>query len=468
MTTGTGRTTGRTIARKGALALLCAAQLMLMIDFSVVNLALPGIASSFRTGAGTALWTATVYAVAFGALLPLGGRLADSLGRRRMFTTGLAVFGAASLLGGLSPGLAPLLAMRALQGGAAALVAPALLSLLTTAFPAGPATHRALAWFGAATSSGFSLGVVVGGLLTQFVSWRAVLLVNVPPVVMAVVLARRLLPDGGPLPRRRPRDLPGAVTATAGCVVLLLGIGEAGAPGSDPPRTALLLCLGLVLLGLFVTVETRAAAPLVPPRVLRLRSVAVVNTVTLLVTGVMGALTLLLSLFLQVVDRLGPLAAGVALLPLGLVTAGVSHASPRLVARFAPRRVLAAGVTVFALGLLLLGAAVESRHDGLLLLGMAVCGAGFGPFFTTATMAATQDLPAADQGLAGALISTATQIGTALGIAFLVSLAERRPGHTAPGIALAMRAGAVILTAAAFLTLAGLHERRSPPGTPGA
>ncbi|WP_181807994.1 MFS transporter, partial [Streptomyces shenzhenensis] len=196
--------TRRATAPRGALALLCTAQLMLMVDFSVVNLALPGITSAFRTRPGTALWTATVYAVAFGALLPLGGRLADSLGRRRMFVTGLAVFGAASLVGGLSPCLAPLLIMRAVQGGAAALIAPALFSLLTTVFPAGPATHRALAWFGAATSSGFSLGVIAGGLLTEFVSWRAVLLVNVPLAAVAVPLAGRVLPDSGPTKTRSP------------------------------------------------------------------------------------------------------------------------------------------------------------------------------------------------------------------------------------------------------------------------
>ncbi|MGW0414836.1 MFS transporter [Streptomyces collinus] len=457
-----------TKAHRGALALLCAAQLMLMVDFSVVNLALPGITASFRTSADTALWTATVYAVCFGALLPLGGRLADSLGRRRMFVTGLTVFGAASLAGGLSPCIAPLLAMRALQGGAAALIAPALLSLLTTLFPPGAATHRALAWFGAATSSGFSLGVVAGGLLTEFASWRAVLLVNVPAAAVAVPLARRLLPAGGSPPERRPRDLPGAVCVTAGCLALLLGIGEAGARGGVPLRAGLPLCLGLLLLGLFVLVERRAAAPLVPPRVLQVRSVAVVNTVTLLVTGVMGALTLLLSLFLQGADRLRPLATGTALLPLGLVTAGVSHITPRLVAVLAPRRVLAAGVAVFALGLLVLAAAVRGGHDGLLLLGMALCGAGFGPFFTAATMAATQDLPAADQGVAGALIGTATQIGTAIGIAFLVSLAERRPHDAASGTALALRTGAAVLAVAALLTLTALHDHRSRHGTRGA
>ncbi|WP_181807890.1 MFS transporter, partial [Streptomyces shenzhenensis] len=240
-----------------------------------------------------------------------------------------------------------------------------------------------------------------------------------------------------------------------------LGISEAGARGWDPLRTELPLCLGLGLLGLFVLVERRAAAPLVPPRVFRLRSVAVVNTVTLLVTGVMGALTLLLSVFFQDVGRHSPLATGAALLPLGLVTAAVSHVSPRLVVAFGPRRVLAGGVAVFAGGLLVLDAAVRSGHDALLLLGMTACGVGFGPFFTTATVTATQDLPAADQGLAGALISTATQIGTALGIAFLVSLAERHRDDTASGIALAMRTGAVILVASAFLTLAALHERRS-------
>ncbi|QHC32448.1 MFS transporter [Streptomyces sp. HF10] len=460
--------TRRTTAHRGVLALLCAAQLVLMVDFSVVNLALPGITSAFAADPGTALWTVTGYAVAFGALLPLGGRLADTLGRRRMFVTGLGVFGAASLIGGLSPWPALLLAMRALQGGAAALIAPALLSLLTTVFPAGPATHRALAWFGAATSSGFSLGVVVGGLLTEFASWRAVLLINVPLVAVAVPLAGRLLPSGGPPARRRPRDLPGAVTGTTGCVALLLGISEAGSRGWDPSRTGLPLCLGLGLLGLFVLVERRAAAPLVPPGVFRSRSVAVANTVTLLVTGVMGALTLLLSVFLQDVRELSPLATGAALLPLGLVTAAVSHVSPRLMAVFAPRRVLAGGVAVFAVGLLVLGAAVESGYDGLLWIGMAVCGAGFGPFFTTATVTATQDLPAADQGLAGALISMSTQIGTALGIAFLVSLAERHPGDTASGIALAMRSGAAALAVAVALTLGALRERRSRHGPTGA
>ncbi|MER6373012.1 MFS transporter [Streptomyces mirabilis] len=457
-------------AGNAALALLCTAQLMLMIDFSVINLALPDIESSLDISTDASLWTATVYAISFGGLLPLGGRLADLVGRRRMFVCGLAVFGVASLVGGIAADLSVLIAMRAVQGGAAALTAPALLSLITTAFPEETARRRALGWFGASTAAGFSLGVVLGGVLTEFVSWRAVLLINVPLAALAVPLAFHLLGESGVQPPPRRYDIPGAVTATTGCATLLLGISEAGRTGWDRVSSALPLLLGVVMIGFFVVVERRSPAPLIPLHVFRIRSVSAVNTIVLFVTGVMGALTLLLSLLFRNVRLDGPLEAGVSVLPLGLVTAVVSQLTPRLATAFAPRRVLIAGVTVFAAGMLVLAMADGTGDYGPLLLGMIICGAGFGTFFTTAAMTATGDVPDADQGLASGLINTATQIGTALGIAFLVSLADRKatdqgvptPADVSDGFSLAAQVAAITLAVVGGFALTTLRQPARP------
>jgi EmrB/QacA subfamily drug resistance transporter len=452
---------------QAALALLCTAQLMLMVDFSVINLALPDIESSLSVSTDASLWTATVYAIAFGGLLPLGGRLADLVGRRRIFVWGLAVFGVASLVGGFAPGFSVLIAMRAVQGGAAALTAPALLSLITTSFPGEAARRRALGWFGAATASGFSLGVVLGGLLTEFASWRAVLLINVPLAAAAVPLALRLLGESGVQPPPRRYDIPGALTATTGCAALLLGISEAGRAGWGEASSILPLLLGVVLIGCFVVIERRSPAPLIPLHVFRVRSVSAVNTVVLFVTGVMGALTLLLSLLFQNVRLDGPLEAGISVLPMGLVTAVVSQFTPRLATAFTPQHVLIAGVLVFTAGLLILAVADGSGGYAALLLGMVVCGAGFGTFFTTATMTATGGVSDADQGLAGGLINTATQIGTALGIAFLVSLAERESAgqgadltqaSAADGFSLAAQVAAVTLAVVGVFAVATLRR----------
>lgn len=466
---GTGEGT-RTRSRNGALALLCIAQLMLMIDFSVVNLALPDIESSLTITTNASLRTVTVYAVAFGGLLPLGGRLADLVGRRRMFVLGLTVFGVASLIGGVAQGFPLLLVMRAAQGAAAALIAPALLSLITTSFPDPVFRQRALGWFGSATASGFSIGVILGGLLTELVSWRAVLLINVPFVAIVAPLALVLLTESGVVPKPRRYDIPGAVLATLGSGALLLGISEAGAIGWDPVKTGLPLILGAVLSTCFILVERRSVAPLVPLRIFRIRSVSAVNTVVLFVTGIMGALTLLLSLLFQNVRLNGPIDAGVSVLPLGIVTAVVSQFTPRLAAAFTARRVLITGIAVFAVGLVILGTADANSGYGYVVVGMVICGLGFGPFFVTAAMTATADVPDADQGLAGGLINTATQIGTALGIAFLVSLADHHavkqgahatPGSIADGISLAMLTAAAVLAAVAVFALATIKRHKA-------
>ncbi|MGH3237173.1 MAG: MFS transporter [Streptosporangiaceae bacterium] len=325
--------------RTWALVLLCAVQLMLILDFSIVNVALPAIGHQLGLSRSGLQWVASTYGLALGGLLLLGGRLADLLGRRRLFVAGLAVFGAASLTGGLAVSGLMLILMRAAQGMGAAMVAPALLSLITTTFAEGPQRDRALGWFGAAAASGFALGVFLGGVLTQFLSWRAVLFVNVPLAAIAIPLALRLFPDTPGLGAAHGFDLPGALTVTAGLLVVIYGLIQVSQSGIA--AVTVVSCMaGVVLLTGFIWHENRARVPLMPLGIFRIRALAAANGVAVLVSMIMGAAVLLLSLQLQDVDGLSPLSAGLAFLPLGVLVGAVAVISPRLAMRFGLKPVL--------------------------------------------------------------------------------------------------------------------------------
>ncbi|MGH3410326.1 MAG: MFS transporter, partial [Streptosporangiaceae bacterium] len=336
-----------------ALVLLCAVQLMLILDFSIVNVALPAIGHQLGLSRSGLQWVASTYGLALGGLLLLGGRLADLLGRRQLFVMGLVVFGVASLAGGLAVNGPMLILMRAAQGTGAAMVAPALLSLLTTTFAEGPQRHAALGWFGAAAASGFALGVFLGGVLTQFLSWRAVLFVNVPFAAIAVPLALRLFPRTPGLGAARGYDLPGGLTVTTGLLILIYGLIQVNQAGIAVV-TIVSFAAGVVLLAGFVWHESRAQAPLMPLSIFRIRALAAANGISVLVSMIVGAAILLLSLQLQDVDGLGPLSAGLAFLPLGVLVGAVAVLAPRLATRFGLKPVLVIATTLMAVGTLLL------------------------------------------------------------------------------------------------------------------
>lgn len=447
-----------------SLVLLCGVQLMLILDFSIVNVALPAIGGRFGLSRSGLQWVAGSYGLTLGGLLLLGGRLSDLLGRRRLFVAGLAVFAAASLAGGLAVSGLMLIIMRAAQGVGAAMVAPALLSLVTATFAEGPQRNQALGWFGAAGASGFALGAFLGGVLTYFISWRAVLLVNVPPAAIAIAAAFRLLRGG---PGRGPGggyDVPGGLAATAGLLALVYGLIRVSQSGLAAAGTVIPLAGGITLLAGFVWLEGRAGSPLMPLRVFRLRGLSAANGAAVLASMVIGACILMLSLQLQDVDGFSPLAAGLAFLPLGVLVGTVAVVAPRLAACLGLKPVLVAGTALMALGALLLArVTAASSYAGVILPGMIVLAAGFGAFISTATIAATGSVRDSEQGLAAGLLNSAQQVGGSLGIAVLVTLASEHDqglGGTgkaaqASGYAYGFLAAAVVgLTATVLAALA--------------
>ncbi|GAA2139077.1 MFS transporter [Actinomadura napierensis] len=439
------------------LALACAAQFMVVLDVSVVNVALPAIQSALGFGDAGLPWVAGAYTLAFAGFLLSGGRLADLRGAGRVFTAGIALFSVASLAGGLAadPGL--LIAARAGQGLGAAVLAPATLTILTTRFPEGPRRTRALATWTAVSLAGGAAGNLVGGALADLFSWRAILLVNVPIGAVAIVLARRL-PAGE---RRAGRlHLPGAASATAGLALLAYGLMQAGPRGWDDPVTAGALAASVALLAAFALVETRrAAVPLLPPRLLRLRAVSAGNAIMLL-TGACFQVPMwyFLTLYMQDVLQLSALRTGLGFLPHTLLTMIVGlRVTPWLMRRLDDRTLIAAGALIAAGGFLWQSTATAASGYAGGVLGPAVLmSAGGGLLNTPLTTTVTSGVPAADAGAASGLMNTAKQAGGALGLAALTAATA---GHGGTARALAGACGhaflimAVTLGAVAVLSL---------------
>ncbi|MEU9373058.1 MFS transporter [Streptomyces sp. NPDC048255] len=417
-----GTATPSTSAGPWRLVLLCGVQLLMLLDFSIVNVALPRIEGSLGFSHSGVQWVVSAYALTYGGLLLLGGRLSDQLGRRRVLIPGLALFGVASLIGGLaeSPGL--LVAMRALQGVGAAFIGPAVLSLITTGTAPGPERNKALGWFSAASASGFAIGVLAGGVLTQLVDWRWVFFVNVPLTALAVLAAYRLIPaDGRPSAENR-YDVPGAVLSTLGVSGVIYGLTTLG---GDRATGLAAIGAGLVMLICFVVVESRSSNPLVPLSIFRTRSVSVANLAALLVPGVMGAVALALSLFLQQVQQRDALETGLVFLTLGVAVVFAGPIAALLVTKIGPKAVCAGGSAIVAAGVLVLSRITpDSSYAGVLLPGLVLTGIGFSSFFAASTITATMDVPGEQQGLAGGLLNASVQFGTALCVALLMAVAE--------------------------------------------
>ncbi|WP_047871581.1 MFS transporter [Nocardiopsis sp. RV163] len=441
--TRTGRTTARPL-----LALVCSAQLMVVLDVSVVNVALPSIRSSLGFSATGLPWVAHAYTLAFGGLLLLGGRLADLYGHRRVFAAGLALFCAASLLGGaaLSPGL--LVTARALQGVGAAVLAPATLTILTASFPEGRARVRALAAWTAVSVAGGAVGNILGGALTEALSWRAILLVNVPVGIAALAVTPCLLgrerpgshPHGpGPHGRNPGKgsggriDLPGAATATGGTVALTYGLTRAAEHGWGDQTTVTVLVAGVLALALFAAVESRAPAPLLPPGLLRSRAVWAGNTMVFLAGACFQVpMWYFLTFYMQDELGFGPLLTGLGFLPHTLVTMAVGWlVTPWLMGFVRARVLIGAGCLTAAAGFAWQAVAVSEQTYAAAVLGPAVLvSAGGGLFTTPLTAVVTSGSAPGDAGAVSGLMNAAKQTGGALGLAALMTMAA--PGH-APG-----------------------------------
>lgn len=423
--TGVNTRTGR---RWLTLGLLATAEFMVVLDASIVNIAIPHIASGLHTALSTLAWVITAYLVAFGGLLPFGGRLADLLGRRRTFLAGLAVFTLASLAAGLAPNIAALIATRAVQGAGAALLAPAALSLVTATFSEGPERTKALGVWGAVAAGGAAAGVLLGGLLTGGLGWRSVFLINVPIGAAAAVLTPRLVDPNRPVGRPgswwRRYDAPGAITVTAGLAALVGGLSQGPSWGWRAPGTLGLLAVGAVALIGFIAIERTSSAPLLPPRMLRIRSIATSNTVMLLTGAAMLGLFYFLSLYEQVVLGYGAVAAGLSQLPMALALIAAAGLAPVIVKQIGARATLAGGLVLLAAGLAWFGAA--TAHGSFLtdVLGASlVVGIGIGTAFVPLTDLAVTGVDTTDFGIASGLINTSQQVGGAIGLAALATLA---------------------------------------------
>lgn len=414
-------------AKNFALALLAVTQFVLVIDGSIVNVALPSIGTHLHISRVDLSWVINAYVLTFGGFLLLGGRLADLLGRRRMFMLGLIVFSLASLAGGLAQSEGVLLAARALQGVGAAIVSPAALSILTSTFSDGAERNRALGIWGAVLGAGGSAGVLLGGVLTSGLSWRWVLFVNVPIGIAAAVVAPRLLLESRAEDDTKGFDLPGAVTVTAGLSLLVYAVVDAVSAGWTSSATLLRLAGAAVLLAGFVAIELRQRHPLVPFSIFRLRTLRAANVVNLVMGLSLLSMFYFITLYLQDVLRYSPIKTGVSYLPLGaglFISAGLAS---KLVTRFGYKLTLIAGLSTTAAGLLWFSQASASGSFLADVLGPStLAGIGFGLAFVPVTIAAMAGTKPHEAGLASGLINMSQQIGGALGVAVLATIANSR------------------------------------------
>jgi EmrB/QacA subfamily drug resistance transporter len=454
-----------------ALLVIATAQLMLVLDDTIVNIALPSMQRSLHLSTPHLNWVISFYALAFGGLLLAGGRAGDLFGRLRVFRLGIIVFALASMAGGLAPDGTALIAARIVQGGGAAIAAPGALSLLATTFPAGPARTRALGVYGAMGGLGSVVGLLLGGALTEYLSWRWVLFINVP-IAVAVLIGTGVLVPGDT--DRGRLDIPGAVTATLGAGSLIYGLTRGAASGWTDPGTLASFAAGLLLLAAFLLVERASRAPMLPPRVVRDRNRAGANTVMLLLGTGLLAMFYLLTLYMQVVRGYSPVRTGLAYLPI-VVGTGVAAGGlgPRLLAALPARAVIAAGMTLGAGGLAWYAAELTptSSYWAVLVPAMLAGGIGTGLTFVGCTVTGMRGVAPQESGVAAGLLNTSVQTGAALGLGALAAIASivtRRqlPGHTLAaalthGYAAGLLAGAIIYAVAALVALLTINARLS-------
>jgi EmrB/QacA subfamily drug resistance transporter len=409
------------------LVLVCFAQFMVVLDATVVNVALPSIQADLGFEPSNLAWVINSYTLLFGGFLLLGGRAADLFGRRRLFVVGVSIFTLASLLDGLAQSPGQLIAFRALQGLGGALVSPAALSIVTTTFPEGPERTRALGVWGAIAGGGSAVGLILGGVLVEALSWPWVFIVNVPVGIVVAVLAYRVIPESRADNVPGGFDLLGAATVTGGLVALVYAVVEAGEQGWGSGSTLGFGAVALVLLSAFVLVERRHSEPLVRLGILRVRSLLASNLVMLLAIAGMFALFYFATIYMQEVLGYSPLESGLAFLPFTVGIVGGSVAAQSLIRRLGIRGTIIGGLLLAAIGLVLMARiTVAGNYATELLPAMVLLAAGMGLVFVPVTVMATGGIDEADQGLASGLINTSQQFGGALGLAILSTLAASR------------------------------------------
>ncbi len=455
------------------LILCCLAQFMVILDVSVVNVALPSIHKALGFSESGLQWVVNAYTVTFAGFLLLGGRAADLLGRRVVFVSGLLLFSAASLAGGLATSQGMLIGARLVQGLGGAIIAPASLSILTTTFTETKERNRAVGIWGAMGGAGGAAGVILGGVLTDALNWRWILFINVPIGLLAALYTQRVIAEGRDRERHRGADLPGAFTATLGLSLLVFGIVRTDTTGWGDASTLALIGAGIALLAGFVLIEGKfAKAPLMPLRIYRSRTLSAANVTVVLVGAATFGMWFFLTLYLQQVLGYSPLKAGFAFLPMTICIIAGSTIVSRIVQRIGPKRLLVAGMTSQALGLLLFTRLpVHGSYVSDVLPGSLLIAIGIGFAFVTGTISAVAGVKPQEAGLASGLVNTSRMFGGALGLAILATIAASRTTsdlHHAgtsqlaaltSGFHLAFAVGAAFAIVGALVALIGLPRR---------
>jgi EmrB/QacA subfamily drug resistance transporter len=414
------------------LAVTVLAQFMVILDIAVVNVALPSIKHDLHFSQSSLEWVITAYSILFGGTLLLGGRLADLLGRRRLFLVGVTVFTVSSLLSGLAWSEGSLIAFRALQGLGGALLSPAALSIVVTTFPEGRERNTALGIWGAASGSGGAAGVLLGGILTSYAGWSWIFFVNLP--IGAAVLAATpfLVAEGRRALSHRHFDFAGAVSSTGGLMLLAYGIARAATHGWGNATTIGMIGGSALLVAAFVAIESRSPAPLLPLRIFRSRTVSAANA-TMLTVGTVGfAQFFLLTLYLQQVLHYSAIETGVAFLGITVVIAVASNFAQLLTTRYGAQRVLVAGMLLSAAaGLVYARTPVGGHYFWDVFPGFLVGGIGLAFSFVPVTIAGMSGVAPADAGVASGLINTSRQVGGSVGLAAVTTIATTVAGHSA-------------------------------------
>jgi EmrB/QacA subfamily drug resistance transporter len=447
---------------KRLLALLCVAQLMVILDITAVNVALPNMANSLGIHGGTIAWAITSYSLVFGSLLLLGGRLADLVGRRRVFMTGLGVFTLASVAAASANSEAALFAARAAQGLGAALLSPAALSIIMATFTDGHQRAHALGVWGAVGGAGAAVGVLLGGTLTSAFGWEAIFLINVPVGVLLGIAALKVIRLDDAAPRWRGLDLPGALLATASIGTLVLALSQASSAGWASLQTLGLGCLALAGLGALAIVELRTKHPLLRIQRLSDRAVGGAFLMMLAVSSVLFGSFLLVSLYMQDALSTGPMATGLAFVPLAVALAAGVHVGTHLVTHAGVRLPMASGFAVAAVGMLLLSGVDDGgSYLGDVLPGMLVTGIGLGVVLVSVSVSMMTGAREDESGMLSGLNTTGHEIGGSIGIATLATIATGTTGHLTGGIGDAFLVAAAVAGFASLVALVTLPSATS-------